>query len=78
MEHLPDGYLARGDMSMPIGVVRELLREPSQESRGAWRAASIFLPSSEARLIRIPRDGSRTKSARRELGRLIPPRRLAS
>ena len=51
---------------MPIGVVRELLRELSQEPRGAWRAASIFLPRSEARLIRIPRDGSRTKSARRE------------
>jgi hypothetical protein len=63
---------------MSMGVVRELLREPSQESRGAWRAASIFLPRSKARLIRIPRDSSRTKSARRELARLIPPRRLAS
>jgi hypothetical protein len=62
----------------PGGIVRELLREPSRESAGAWRAASIFLPRSEARPIRIPGDGSRTKSARRELARLIAPRRLAS
>jgi hypothetical protein len=58
---------------MTIGVVRELLREPSQESRGAWRAASVFLPRSEARLIRIPRDGWRTKSARRDARRLTSP-----
>jgi hypothetical protein len=63
---------------MPIGVVRELVREPARESAGTWRAAAIFLPRSEARPIRIPGDGSRSKSARRELGRLIPTRRLAS
>ena len=48
---------------MPIGVVRELLREPSQEPRGAWRAASIFLPRSEARLIRLPRDEQKARAA---------------
>ena len=47
---------------MPIGVVRELLREPSQESRGAWRAASIFLPRSEARLIRLPGEAREQKA----------------
>ena len=62
----------------PAGIVRELLREPARESAGAWRAASIFLPRSDARPIRSPGDGSRAKSARRELGRLIAPRRLAS
>jgi hypothetical protein len=66
---------------MPIkaaGIVRQLLREPARESGGAWRAAAIFLPRNDARPIRIPGDGSRAKSARRELGRLIAPRRLAS
>jgi len=66
---------------MPIkgsGIVREILREPAREPLGAWRSASIFLPRSEARPIRIPGDGSRLKLARRELGRLIAPRRLAS
>jgi len=66
---------------MPIkaaGIVRELLHEPARESGGAWRAAAIFLPRNDARPIRIPGDGSRAKSARRELGRLIAPRRLAS
>jgi hypothetical protein len=62
----------------PAGIVRELLREPARESAGVWRAAAVFLPRSEARPIRIPGDGSRSKSARRELGRLIAPRRLAS
>ena len=54
---------------MPIkSVVPELLREPSQEwSGGGWRAASIFLPRSEARPIRIPYNRSRANSARREL-----------
>jgi hypothetical protein len=67
---------------MPIksaGIVPEFLREPSQEwSGGGWRAASTFLPRSEARPIRIPYNRSRANSARRELGRLIAPRRLAS
>ena len=71
-----------GRTSMPIksaGIVPELLREPSQEwSGGGWRAASTFLPRSEARPIRIPYNRSRANSARRELGRLIAPRRLAS
>jgi hypothetical protein len=61
------------------GIVPELLREPSQEwSGGGWRAASIFLPRSETRPIRIPYNRSRANNARRELGRLIAPRRLAS
>jgi hypothetical protein len=66
---------------MPIersGIIRELLREPAREPTGAWRAASIFLPQSDARPIRIPGEGSRLNMARRELGRLIAPRRLAS
>jgi hypothetical protein len=62
----------------PAGIVPELLREPDRESCGAWRAASIFLPRGEARPIRIPYNRSRTNSARREIGRLIAPRRLAS
>lgn len=74
--------ICTGRTSMPIksaGIVPELLREPSQEwSGGGWRAASIFLPRSEARPIRIPYNRSRANSARRELGRLIAPRRLAS
>jgi hypothetical protein len=81
VEHLPDDHL-HGRTSMPIksaGIVPELLREPSQEwSGGGWRAASTFLPRSEARPIRIPYNRSRANSARRELGRLIAPRRLAS
>jgi hypothetical protein len=65
---------------MPIersGILRELLREPPRELIGGWRAAPVFLPRSEGRPIRIPGDGS-NKAARRELGRLIAPRRLAS
>ena len=66
---------------MPIqrsGILRELLREPAREPTGVWRAAGVFLPKSEGRPIRIPGEASRLKSARRELGRLIAPRRLAS
>ena len=66
---------------MPIkrsGIIRELLGEPAREPSGAWRAAAIFLPRTDARPIRIPGDGSRNSAARRELGRLIAPRRLAS
>jgi hypothetical protein len=66
---------------MPIqrsGISRELLREPAREPTGVWRAAAVFLPRSEGRPIRIPGESSRLKSARRELGRAIAPRRLAS
>ncbi len=66
---------------MPIkrsGVLRELLRGPAREPTGVWRAAAIFVPKSEGRPIRIPGEGSRLKAARRELGRAIPARRLAS
>jgi hypothetical protein len=62
----------------PGGIVRELLREQGREACGDWRAASTFLPRGEARPIRISRRGSRTNRARRELGRLIAPRRLSS
>jgi hypothetical protein len=60
-------------------IVPGLLREPSREgSGGGWRAASVFLPHSDASPIRIPYNRSRANSARRELGRLIAPRRLSS
>jgi hypothetical protein len=62
----------------PAGIVAELLCEPSRGAGGGWRAASIFLPRSKARPIRIPHNRSHANSARRELGRLIAPRRLAS
>jgi len=66
---------------MPIkrsSMLRELLREPQREPMGVWRAAAVFIPRSEGRPIRIPGEGSRLKAARRELGRCIAPRRLAS
>jgi hypothetical protein len=66
---------------MPIkrsSILRELLREPQREPIGIWRAAAVFLPRSGGRPIRIPGEGSRLKAARRELGRCIAPRRLAS
>ena len=66
---------------MPIqrsGILRELLRGPARELTGVWRAAGVFLPKSEGRAIRIPGESSRLKAARRELGRAIAPRRLAS
>jgi len=66
---------------MPIkrsSISRELLREPQREPMGVWRAAAVFIPRSEGRPIRIPGEGSRLKAARRELGRCITPRRLAS
>jgi hypothetical protein len=65
---------------MPIkrsSILRELLR-PSREPMGFWRAAAVFIPRSEGRPIRIPGEGSRLKAARRELGRCVAPRRLAS
>ena len=66
---------------MPIkrsSISRELVREPQREPMGVWRAAAVFIPRSEGRPIRIPGEGSRLKAARRELGRCIAPRRLAS
>ena len=66
---------------MPIkrsSILRELLREPPREPMGIWRAAAVFVPRSEGRPIRMPGEGSRLKAARRELGRCIAPRRLAS